>query len=136
MGEALRAKRAAASLIAPDQFFGTGEYEGKYSRYDERGVPTHSADGVELPKSALKKLEKIYAAQAKKYAKVPEHAPEQAVPATENDSGQEMTSVPDVSELPPLPKGACLPEIKHGTFGGRQGFEMTSAGPFTHMFAF
>uniref|UniRef100_A0A7S4V3T0 Uncharacterized protein n=1 Tax=Alexandrium monilatum TaxID=311494 RepID=A0A7S4V3T0_9DINO len=68
--EALQAKRAAASQIAPDQLFKTGEYEGKYSQYDGRGVPTHDAEGGELSKSALKKLEKIYAGHAKKYAKI------------------------------------------------------------------
>uniref|UniRef100_A0A7S4Q7I4 Uncharacterized protein n=1 Tax=Alexandrium monilatum TaxID=311494 RepID=A0A7S4Q7I4_9DINO len=68
--KALQAKRAAASQIAPDQLFKTGEYEGKYSQYDGRGVPTHDAEGGELSKSALKKLEKIYAGHAKKYAKI------------------------------------------------------------------
>merc|ERR1712137_506856 len=35
-----------------------------------------------------------------------------------------------------LPEGSCLPIVKHGTFGGRQGFELESAGPFMHSFVF
>ena len=38
--------------------FKTGEYEGKYSQFDERGVPTHDAAGAELNKSQKKKHEK------------------------------------------------------------------------------
>ena len=32
-----------------------------------QGMPTHDAKGEELPKSQLKKLQKVYAAQEKKY---------------------------------------------------------------------
>ncbi|BFZ05121.1 hypothetical protein BsWGS_08159 [Bradybaena similaris] len=39
----------------------------KYSAFDERGIPTHDANGQELTKSALKKLVKLYEAQEKKY---------------------------------------------------------------------
>mmetsp|Transcript_8421 Transcript_8421/g.23687 ORF Transcript_8421/g.23687 Transcript_8421/m.23687 type:complete len:313 (+) Transcript_8421:23-961(+) len=133
--EALQAKRAAAAQIAPDQLFKTGEYEGKYSRYDDRGVPTHDAEGAELAKSALKKLEKVYAGHAKKYAKAapaPAEAPDEPAAAREPAEPQ----VPDATQQPQLPEGACLPEVRKGTFGGRQGFEMTSGGPFTHMFVF
>merc|ERR1712078_682419 len=70
--EDLRAKRAAASLIPPDQFFKTGDYEGLYSQYDERGVPTHDIEGKEVAKSQLKKLTKLYEGQVKKYAKAEE----------------------------------------------------------------
>lgn len=35
------------------------EYQGKYSKFsEETGIPTHAADGMELTKSAIKKLEK------------------------------------------------------------------------------
>lgn len=147
--KALKAKREAASLISPDQFFKTGEYAGKYSRYDERGVPTHDADGVELPKSALKKLEKFYTVQVKKYAKA-------AVAAEGGDGTEDPLIQGEIKECPAetgpqtpmetmeleapaapaLPEGACLPEVRHGTFGGRQGFEMKTGGPLTHMFVF
>ena len=46
--------------IDPINLFREGdEYKGKYSKYNEEtGVPTHLADGTELTKSAIKKLEK------------------------------------------------------------------------------
>ncbi|CAE7913101.1 dtd2, partial [Symbiodinium sp. KB8] len=67
--EALAAKRAQAALVPPEDFFKQGDYEGRYSRFDDRGVPTHAEDGSELPKSAVKKLVKIYEAQVKKFSK-------------------------------------------------------------------
>mmetsp|Transcript_10839 Transcript_10839/g.22931 ORF Transcript_10839/g.22931 Transcript_10839/m.22931 type:complete len:694 (+) Transcript_10839:85-2166(+) len=45
------------------------EYQGKYSKYDDTGLPTHLADGTELTKSAMKKLDKERAKHAKKFAK-------------------------------------------------------------------
>lgn len=138
--EALRAKRAAASLIAPDQLFKTGEYEDKYSKFDERGVPTHGTDGAELPKSQVKKLEKLYQGQVKKYAKAVERGETEASAPEPEPEGANVAKVApateQVRELPPLPEGACLPEVRHGTFGGRQGFELISQGPLTHSFVF
>ncbi|KAA0191499.1 Cysteine--tRNA ligase cytoplasmic [Fasciolopsis buskii] len=40
----------------------------KYSRFDDKGMPTHDSSGKELAKSQLKKLQKLYDAQAKRYA--------------------------------------------------------------------
>ncbi|KAL7465538.1 hypothetical protein ACHAXS_005859 [Conticribra weissflogii] len=45
------------------------EYQGKYSKYDDTGLPTHLLDGTELTKSAMKKLDKERAKHAKKFAK-------------------------------------------------------------------
>jgi len=39
----------------------------KYSKFDEKGLPTHDALGVEISKSQLKKLQKLYEAQDKLY---------------------------------------------------------------------
>ena len=39
----------------------------KYSAWDDAGFPTLTKDGQEIPKSQLKKLQKLYAAQEKKY---------------------------------------------------------------------
>ncbi|CAE8622200.1 unnamed protein product [Polarella glacialis] len=136
--EALCAQRAAASLIAPEEMFKSGEYADKYSQYDERGVPTHASDGSEVPKSAQKKLEKIFAAQVKKYAKAAESGVARAVV----EDGVETEDPPVVAPVAAdqaevsIPEGACLPDVRHGTFGGRQGFEMTSSGPLTHSFVF
>jgi len=59
--EAKRVKEAkeARMQISPEDYFReVPEHQGKYSRYNEKGVPTHSSDGKELTKSAMKKLEK------------------------------------------------------------------------------
>jgi len=39
----------------------------KYSKFDDKGMPTHLVDGAEVPKAQLKKLQKVYQAQEKKY---------------------------------------------------------------------
>ena len=56
--------------IAPEDFFKLAEeYKGKYSKFNEKGTPTHDADGNELTKSALKKLEKDRLKHIKQLAK-------------------------------------------------------------------
>jgi glutaminyl-tRNA synthetase len=46
------------------------EFQSKYSKFDEKtGVPTHAADGTELTKSAMKKLEKEQQKHVKALAK-------------------------------------------------------------------
>lgn len=55
-------------LIDPIDFFRKApEFEGKYSQYNDEGVPTHAADGKELTKSALKKLTKDKAKHVKQF---------------------------------------------------------------------
>jgi len=45
--------------IAPEDLFKLGEeYKGKYSKYNDAGIPTHDADGTEVTKSMMKKLAK------------------------------------------------------------------------------
>jgi cysteinyl-tRNA synthetase len=39
----------------------------KYSQWDEKGFPTLTAKGEEVPKAQVKKLQKIYQAQEKLY---------------------------------------------------------------------
>ncbi len=73
-------------LVSPDQFFKTGDYEGKYSTYDDRGVPLTDANGEEIAKSQKKKLEKFYAAHVKKYEK-------------EQAAGPKEEALPDVSKV-------------------------------------
>ncbi|XP_067928508.1 cysteine--tRNA ligase, cytoplasmic-like isoform X2 [Watersipora subatra] len=51
--------------IPPSELF-TSQTD-KYSKFNDKGFPTHTADGAELSKSQVKKLQKIYDAQAKKY---------------------------------------------------------------------
>jgi glutaminyl-tRNA synthetase len=46
------------------------EYQGKYSKFNEEtGLPTHAADGTELTKTSIKKLEKEKQKHAKALAK-------------------------------------------------------------------
>ncbi|CAH1787800.1 unnamed protein product [Owenia fusiformis] len=60
-----QAAKDALNKIPPGELF-LKETE-KYSKFDEKGMPTHDKEGKELGKSALKKLTKLYEAQEKKY---------------------------------------------------------------------
>eukprot|EP01117_Protostelium_nocturnum_P008836 TRINITY_DN3166_c0_g1_i1.p1 TRINITY_DN3166_c0_g1~~TRINITY_DN3166_c0_g1_i1.p1 ORF type:complete len:615 (+),score=267.66 TRINITY_DN3166_c0_g1_i1:63-1907(+) len=51
------------SKIPPQELF-TGE-KGKYSKFDEKGLPTHDHEGKEISKSASKNLQKAWNAQEK-----------------------------------------------------------------------
>ncbi|XP_013397069.2 cysteine--tRNA ligase, cytoplasmic-like, partial [Lingula anatina] len=59
------AQKEAQKRLPPSQMFLSET--SKYSRFDDKGLPTHDAEGKELTKSALKKLTKLYEAQQKKY---------------------------------------------------------------------
>jgi len=63
------AKKAAAleaqRRIPPGELF-TSETD-KYSQFDAAGMPTLTKDGQEIPKAQLKKLQKLYQAQEKRY---------------------------------------------------------------------
>ena len=64
------AARDILMTIEPKDLFKLApEYEGKYSKFDDTGLPTHLADGTEVTKSARKKLEKERTKHAKKFAK-------------------------------------------------------------------
>lgn len=68
--KALEAKEARMKLEPVDLFREAAEYEGMYSKFDEKtGVPTHLADGTELTKSAMKKLQKEQAKHSKALTK-------------------------------------------------------------------
>ncbi len=64
------AARDILMTIDPEDLFKLApEFEGKFSMFDDTGLPTHFADGTELTKSAKKKLEKERAKHTKKFAK-------------------------------------------------------------------
>lgn len=63
--EAEKAAKEAQKRIPPSELFKSET--DKYSKFDEKGLPTHDAEGKELSKSALKKNQKLYEAQEKKY---------------------------------------------------------------------
>lgn len=50
--------------------FKVGNYVGKYSQYDDKGIPTHTTDGEEVSKGQRKKLEKLWENQKKKFDQV------------------------------------------------------------------
>ena len=52
------AKAFRMTISAEDLFKVAPEYKGKYSKYNDEGIPTHLSDGTELSKSAMKKLAK------------------------------------------------------------------------------
>ena len=59
------AEEEAQKRIPPGEIFKL-EAE-KWSKFDEKGIPTHDAKGEEIPKAQMKKLQKRYDAQEKKY---------------------------------------------------------------------
>jgi len=57
--KALEEKEARMKIDPVNYFREVAEHAGKYSKFNEEtGVPTHLADGTELTKSAMKKLDK------------------------------------------------------------------------------
>lgn len=63
--EALKATREAAKRMPPSEMFLS--MTDKYSKFDDKGIPTHDVNGKELSESQLKKVMKLYNAQEKKY---------------------------------------------------------------------
>lgn len=57
------AEKLAKASVHPSDLFKSSEY----SKFDERGIPTHDASGTELSKNLRKKLIKEYEHQAKLY---------------------------------------------------------------------
>lgn len=62
---AQKAAKEALKQVRPEDMF-RGQTD-KYSKFDDKGVPTHDAEGVELSKNAVKKLVKEYEAQVRLY---------------------------------------------------------------------
>jgi len=65
--EERKAAAEAQKRISPQEMFQVGEFQGKFSKYNEQGLPTHDASGEEVAKAKLKKLQKLYDSQKKKY---------------------------------------------------------------------
>jgi len=53
------AKEIRMKIPIEDLFRLAPEYNRLYSKYNDKGIPTHLADGTEMTKSAMKKLDKI-----------------------------------------------------------------------------
>jgi cysteinyl-tRNA synthetase len=62
--------KAAKLAVAPAEMFRQWpEYQGKFSEYDEAGIPTVDADGKAVSKGLRKKLEKAHQTHTKDYEK-------------------------------------------------------------------
>ena len=53
---ALEAKERRMMIDPTNLFIEWDEFKGKYSKYNDKGIPTHDNKGTELTKSAMKKL--------------------------------------------------------------------------------
>ena len=53
-------------LLSLKEYLSTGHYEWEFSKFDESGRPTHTADGKDISKRLLKKVMKKYEKYAKK----------------------------------------------------------------------
>ncbi|GAB6022763.1 hypothetical protein CHUAL_006857 [Chamberlinius hualienensis] len=62
--EQQEAKAAKAKLKPSEMFLAETD---KFSKFDEKGLPTHDSQGVELSKGQMKKLLKLYQEQEKRY---------------------------------------------------------------------
>ncbi|XP_071639378.1 cysteine--tRNA ligase, cytoplasmic-like [Temnothorax longispinosus] len=62
---AVAAVKEAQKRISPNDMFRLEK--DKYSQFDDKGLPTHDAEGKEISKRLLKKLQKLQQAQEKKY---------------------------------------------------------------------
>ncbi|CAE7176736.1 unnamed protein product, partial [Symbiodinium pilosum] len=47
-------------LVDPAEHFKSGKHDGKFGAFDDKGVPTQTADGTEIPDKKLKGLQKEY----------------------------------------------------------------------------
>lgn len=63
------AKETRMKIPAEDFFRLAPEYKDRFSKFDEKGTPSHDAKGEKLTKSALKKLEKEKQKHIKQLAK-------------------------------------------------------------------
>ncbi|VEN48505.1 unnamed protein product [Callosobruchus maculatus] len=62
---AAAAAKEAQKKIPPTEMF--KKETDKYSKFDDVGLPTHDVDGKEISKGQIKKLQKLYEAQKKRY---------------------------------------------------------------------
>ncbi|RKP25303.1 tRNA synthetases class I (C) catalytic domain-containing protein, partial [Syncephalis pseudoplumigaleata] len=65
--ERKRLERLALGRQKPEEMFKVGEYAGQFALYDDKGIPTHDHENVELAKSRRKKLQKEWDAQTKRH---------------------------------------------------------------------
>jgi cysteinyl-tRNA synthetase len=79
---AAKREKEAKKSIPPNELF--AKEIDKYTKFDEKGIPTHDLEEKELSKSSRKKLEKLYEAQVKSYEEFLKKQSEQPVTPKEN----------------------------------------------------
>ncbi|XP_025829658.1 cysteine--tRNA ligase, cytoplasmic [Agrilus planipennis] len=62
---AAQAAKEALKKVSPSEMF--KNEKDKYSKFDKNGLPTHDAEGKELSKGVIKKLQKLQLAQEKRF---------------------------------------------------------------------
>jgi len=67
-------KKAEKAAVKPEALFKNGEHSGKYSAFDEEGLPTKLASGEELSAKKRKDLQKELAKQSKDFEKLAKQA--------------------------------------------------------------
>lgn len=63
---AAQAAKDAQKKIPPSEMFKCDT--DKYSKFDNKGFPTHDREGKEISKGQIKKLQKLFQTQEKKYS--------------------------------------------------------------------
>jgi cysteinyl-tRNA synthetase len=64
LNEAKKEKEAKKAIPPQELFI---KETDKYSKFDDKGIPTHDIEGKEISKAARKKLDKLYENQVKSY---------------------------------------------------------------------
>ncbi len=129
-----RLAKEAKNSQDPYSIFQTGDFAGKYSTYDSRGVPTHDISGEPLSKAASKKCEKIYKSRLEKYKKAMEKKTKEVI-TSDTIETQKVVMKEEKETITSLETDQiCLPNVACGVFGNRQGFECVSSGPTIHCF--
>ena len=84
--------------------FKSGKHDGKFGAFDDKGVPTQTADGTEIPEKKLKALKKEYDSVKDKWDK---HQQAMA------KYSQDLTKY----EKPPGPCWKSFFEVRTATYG-------------------
>jgi len=89
----IQEEKDAQKKIPPWELFRREGELDKYSQFDTKGIPTHDKDGNPIPKSQVKKLQKLFLAQEKKYNDYLVSLGETPTPQTQLTSDDSNTSI-------------------------------------------
>jgi len=121
-------RRQSRNAEHPRAMFQTGEFVGKYSTFDDRGVPLTNAEGQPLSKAASKKLEKLFKGRMQKFGKAQAKAAQEGISSSIEQPATDGSPPEGVVEPTPAEKtDNSMPNVDQprficGVFGNRQGF--------------